>query len=129
MTEELLRKLEEETLRELDYAEKLKTLESDAYEQIMEQVRENCKLLNETEKEADAEYNALEDMKFKKEAKASDYVEHRKDRWVNAAIGAAGIVIPLVAYGFMFKLGLTFEEEGTITSQFFKNLLNRFKPT
>ena len=42
---------------------------------------------------------------------------------------AAELVLPLMFYGVWMRRGLRFEETGTFTSQTFKNLFNRFKPT
>ncbi len=51
------------------------------------------------------------------------------DRYVRIGVAAAELVLPLVFYGVWMKRGLKFEETGTYTSQTFKNLFNRFKPT
>ncbi len=51
------------------------------------------------------------------------------DRYVKIGIATAELVLPLVFYGVWMKRGLKFEETGTFTSQTFKNLFNRFKPT
>ncbi len=51
------------------------------------------------------------------------------DRYVRIGVAAAELVLPLVFYGVWMKRGLKFEETGTYTSQTFKNLFNRFRPT
>ena len=51
------------------------------------------------------------------------------DRYVKIGVATAELVLPLVFYGVWMKRGLKFEETGTFTSQTFKNLFNRFKPT
>ena len=51
------------------------------------------------------------------------------DRYVKIGVATAELVLPLVFYGIWMKRGLKFEETGTFTSQTFKNLFNRFKPT
>ena len=51
------------------------------------------------------------------------------DRYVRIGVATAELVLPLVFYGVWMKRGLKFEETGTFTSQTFKNLFNRFKPT
>ena len=50
-------------------------------------------------------------------------------RYVKIGVATAELVLPLVFYGVWMKRGLKFEETGTFTSQTFKNLFNRFKPT
>lgn len=51
------------------------------------------------------------------------------DRYVKIGVATAELVLPLVFYGVWMSKGLKFEETGTFTSQTFKNLFNRFKPT
>lgn len=51
------------------------------------------------------------------------------DRYVKIGVATAELVLPLVFYGIWMKRGLKFEETGTFTSQTFKSLFNRFKPT
>ena len=55
--------------------------------------------------------------------------ENTLDRYVKVGIAAAELVLPLMFYGVWMRRGLRFEETGTFTSQTFKNLFNRFKPT
>ena len=51
------------------------------------------------------------------------------DLYAKIGIAAAELVLPLMFYGVWMSRGLRFEETGTFTSQTFKNLFNRFKPT
>lgn len=54
------------------------------------------------------------------------------DKEINDArmgIAVLELVLPLIFYNIWMKRGLRFEETGTFTSQTFKNLFNRFKPT
>lgn len=55
--------------------------------------------------------------------------ENTLDRYAKIGIAAAELVLPLMFYGVWMRRGLRFEETGTFTSQTFKNLFNRFKPT
>lgn len=55
--------------------------------------------------------------------------EQKKDRWFKAVIAAAELGIPLIFYGVWMNKGFKFEETGTFTSQTFRNLFGRFKPT
>ena len=65
-----------------------------------------------------------------REAQATNQLRDQKiDRFVKLGIAAAELVLPLMFYGVWMKKGLKFEETGTFTSQTFKGLFNRFKPT
>lgn len=55
--------------------------------------------------------------------------EQVKDRYFRVGIETAGIVLPLVFYASWMKRGLKFEETGTFTSQTFRGLIGKFKPT
>lgn len=55
--------------------------------------------------------------------------EQRRDRYFRVGIEAAGIVVPIVFYAVWMKKGFKFEETGTFTSQTFRGLFNRFRPT
>lgn len=55
--------------------------------------------------------------------------EQVKDRYFRVGVETAGIVLPLVFYASWMKRGLKFEETGIFTSQTFKGLINKFKPT
>lgn len=48
---------------------------------------------------------------------------------VECMLTAAGIAAPLICYGAWYRKGLEFEKTGTVTSGFFRNLINKFKPT
>ena len=61
--------------------------------------------------------------------KAFQLDENKLDRYAKIGIAAAELVLPLMFYGVWMSRGLRFEETGTFTSQTFKNLFNRFKPT
>ena len=61
--------------------------------------------------------------------KAFQLDENTLDRYAKIGIAAAELVLPLMFYGVWMRRGLRFEETGTFTSQTFKNLFNRFKPT
>lgn len=51
------------------------------------------------------------------------------ERYVKLGAEIAGIVLPLVFYGYWMKRGFEFEKDGTFTSDTFKGLFRRFKPT
>ena len=50
-------------------------------------------------------------------------------RYLRLALDAAGIVLPLLFYGAWMKKGFQFEETGTFTSQTFRGLFGKFRPT
>ena len=49
--------------------------------------------------------------------------------FVKGGIEVFGVVAPIMFYSAWMKRGLKFEETGTYTSQTFKGLFGRFKPT
>ena len=82
--------------------------------------------LNLKERQADGDETARTNEEQFKQHQLNDQVI---DRYVKIGVATAELVLPLVFYGIWMKRGLKFEETGTFTSQTFKNLFNRFKPT
>jgi hypothetical protein len=78
------------------------------------------------ERQADGDEAARANEEQLKQHQLSDQVI---DRYVRIGVATAELVLPLVFYGVWMSRGLKFEETGTFTSQTFKNLFNRFKPT
>ena len=78
------------------------------------------------ERQADGDVAARANEEQFKQHQLNDQVI---DRYVKIGVATAELVLPLVFYGVWMKRGLKFEETGTFTSQTFKNLFNRFKPT
>ena len=78
------------------------------------------------ERQADGDEAARANEEQFKQHQLNDQV---LDRYVKIGVSTAELVLPLVFYGVWMKRGLKFEETGTFTSQTFKNLFNRFKPT
>ena len=78
------------------------------------------------ERQADGDEAARANEEQFKQHQLNDQV---LDRYVKIGVATAELVLPLVSYGVWMKRGLKFEETGTFTSQTFKNLFNRFKPT
>ena len=78
------------------------------------------------ERQADGDEAARANEEQFKQHQLNDQV---LDRYVKIGVATAELVLPLVFYGIWMKRGLKFEETGTFTSQTFKNLFNRFKPT
>ncbi len=52
-----------------------------------------------------------------------------KDRYFRLGIAVAELILPLVFYGIWMNRGFKFEKDGTYTSQTFRGLFSRFKPT
>lgn len=72
------------------------------------------------------------DLKRKQEETNADKLkedDEKKTRYIKIGLEAAGIVLPLLFYGWWMKKGFQFEKEGTFTSVTFRNLFNRFRPT
>jgi hypothetical protein len=44
-------------------------------------------------------------------------------------MAAAELVLPLMFYGVWMRRGFKFEQDGTFTSQTFRGLFSRFRPT
>ena len=78
------------------------------------------------ERQADGDEAARANEEQFKQHQLNDQV---LDRYVKIGVATAELVLPLVFYGVWMKRGLKFEETGTFTSQTFKNLFNRFKPS
>lgn len=78
------------------------------------------------ERQADGDEAARANEEQLKQHQLNDQVT---DRYVRIGVATAELVLPLVFYGVWMSRGLKFEETGTFTSQTFKNLFNRFKPT
>lgn len=50
-------------------------------------------------------------------------------RYIRLGLDAAGIILPLMFYAAWMKRGFEFEKDGTFTSQTFRGLFNKFRPT
>lgn len=91
--------------------------------------------MEEIKTEADVEDKRERREGDKADRDRDEQVEKRRakeqviDRYVNLGVAVAELVLPLVCYGVWMGKGFKFEETGTYTSQTFKNLFNRFKPT
>ncbi len=68
-------------------------------------------------------------LKIDENKNSEDSAAKKKDQYLGYGIDIAGIVLPLIFYGVWMGRGFKFEEKGTFTSQTFKGLINRFRPT
>ena len=73
----------------------------------------------------------LEEVKMEKDLELQQNVnkDNKLLTAVKYGIDIAGIVLPLAFYGVWMNRGLEFEKEGSFTSETFKGLLGKFKPT
>lgn len=55
--------------------------------------------------------------------------QDKKSGYIRTGVEVFGIVLPAVLYTKLFKAGLKFETEGTVTSIMFRNLIGKLKPT
>lgn len=55
--------------------------------------------------------------------------EQVKERHFKVGVAAPELIVPLIFYGIWMRKGFKFEETGTYTSNTFKGLINRFRPT
>lgn len=86
---------------------------------------------NEAEiiKQRDDIDRAWTELENKQAADKVQLKEKRFDNFVRYFLEGIGIGAPLVFYGIWMKRGLKFEETGTFTSNTFRGLINRFRPT
>ncbi len=125
--ERLLSELEKVDPSAEDYKEIVNRI-SDLYvtlnkEQSLEIDRD--KLQCEREKLDTEDYHKTEEGRFKlKELKKAKLFDG-----IKMGVEIVGITAPLVFYGIWMNRGLQFEEEGSFTSQTFKGLIGKFKPT
>ena len=68
----------------------------------------------------------LYQVKIDSERVALDKCEHIRERLFKYGMGAAELVLPLIFNTLWLVRGFRFEETGTITSNTFKWLINRF---
>lgn len=68
-------------------------------------------------------------LKIEEERLKKDRIDQKIHRIATYAIEVLGIVLPLGFYWIWMVKGFKFEEEGTITSKTFKDLIRFFKPT
>ena len=89
--------------------------------------------IEENKSEWDEKYNSRvadnEEKERDEKLKQRQIDEQVKDRYFKAGIAGAELLLPLIFYGIWMNKGFRFEEHGTISSQVFRNLINRFRPT
>ena len=91
---------------------------------------QNLSVLEGNEKsEAVDRLSKLYKLKIEEDDLTSSRKTDRLNAFAKCVLGTAEIVLPLAFYGIWMKRGFKFEETGTFTSQTFRGLFNRFKPT
>lgn len=117
MIEPIKQKLDEEILREL---ENLSSMDQGTKEHTdaVDSLAKLCKMRNEDDR-----------LNIELNEKKEDRNDKKEDRIVKIGIASAELVLPLMFYAVWMRRGLKFEESGTFTSQTFRGLISRFKPT
>jgi len=134
----IVEKIEKEIERLLEEMTKV-DVNSEDYEALISRVNN---LYNTIHKEDELNLNTFKvniegdkndkDNKIRIEENLTKLKEMRNAKiWsgVETGVKIVGIVAPLVFYGIWMNRGLEFEEEGSFTSQTFKGLISKFKPT
>lgn len=100
--------LEQKTIEALQYIDNMAyEPDTNGYEEVMKEVRENYKLLMRAE--------VLKE-------------EKRKERITNTILGLLQILIPAGVYLVVGKTCLVYEENGAITSAIGRSLINKIRP-
>ena len=60
--------------------------------------------------------------------KMQQFEDAKKDRWVRNAIGAAGVVLPILVTIWGTKVSLEFEKEGTFTTIMGRGFIQKLLP-
>lgn len=68
-------------------------------------------------------------LKLEEDKNTYQMAESVKDRYFRFGMAAAELVLPLMFYGVWMRRGFKFEQDGTFTSQTFRGLFSRFRPT
>lgn len=128
MGEENRSLLEEEIKAEI---KRLGYLESGSQEHTtaVDSLTKLYKLKLEEDKNTYERLDKIENREIDQESKTAQMAESVKDRYFRFGMAAAELVLPLMFYGVWMKRGFKFEQDGTFTSQTFRGLFSRFRPT
>nr|DAR13013.1 MAG TPA: hypothetical protein [Caudoviricetes sp.] len=128
MGEENRNLLEEEIRTEI---ENLAHLKSGSQEHItaVDCLTKLYKLKIEEDKNAAEQIEKFESREIEQNFKAAQLAESVKDRYFRIGTAVVELVLPLAFYGVWMRRGFEFEKEGTFTSQTFRGLFSRFRPT
>lgn len=128
MGEENRSLLEEEIRAEI---KRLGYLESGSQEHTtaVDSLTKLYKLKLEEDKNTYERLDKIENREIDQESKTAQMAESVKDRYFRFGMAAAELVLPLMFYGVWMRRGFKFEQDGTFTSQTFRGLFSRFRPT
>jgi hypothetical protein len=128
MGEENRSLLEEEIKAEI---KRLGALESGSQEHTtaVDSLTKLYKLKLEEDKNTYERLDKIENREIDQESKTAQMAESVKDRYFRFGMAAAELVLPLMFYGVWMRRGFKFEQDGTFTSQTFRGLFSRFRPT
>ena len=128
MGEENRSLLEEEIRAEI---KRLGSLESGSQEHttVVDSLIKLYKLKLEEDKNTYERLDKIENREIDQESKTAQMAESVKDRYFRFGMAAAELVLPLMFYGVWMRRGFKFEQDGTFTSQTFRGLFSRFRPT
>lgn len=128
MGEENRSLLEKEIKAEI---KRLGSLESGSQEHTttVDSLTKLYKLKLEEDKNTYERLDKIENHEIDQESKTAQMAESVKDRYFRFGMAAAELVLPLMFYGVWMRRGFKFEQDGTFTSQTFRGLFSRFRPT
>lgn len=128
MGKEIKELLEEEIKSEI---ENLSSLEfgSQEHATAVDSLTKLYKLKLEEDKSSMEYLDKIENREIDQESKTAQMEESVKDRYFRFGMAAAELVLPLMFYGIWMRRGFKFEQDGTFTSQTFRGLFSRFRPT
>jgi hypothetical protein len=128
MGEENRSLLEEEIKAEIKRLGSLKS-GSQEHTTAVDSLTKLYKLKLEEDKNAYERLDKIENREIDQESKTAQMAESVKDRYFRFGMAAAELVLPLMFYGVWMRRGFKFEQDGTFTSQTFRGLFSRFRPT
>lgn len=128
MGEKIKDLLEEEIKSEIENLSSLNA-GSQEHSAAVESLAKLYKLKIEEDKSSMDYYEKEESRNTELNIKRNQMDEAVKDRYFRLGIAAAELVLPLMFYGIWMNRGFKFEKDGTYTSQTFRGLFSRFKPT
>lgn len=120
--------LEEEIKNGIEHLGSL-SFGSEEHSRAVETLGKLYKLKLDEDKNANEHMEKMEDQETDHDFKRAQLDEAVKDRYFRLGMAVAELVLPLMFYGIWMRRGFKFEEDGTFTSQTFRNLFSRFKPT
>lgn len=128
MGEENRSLLEEEIKAEIKRLGSLK-FGSQEHTTAVDSLTKLYKLKLEEDKNTYERLDKIENREIDQESKTAQMAESVKDRYFRFGMAAAELVLPLMFYGVWMRRGFKFEQDGTFTSQTFRGLFSRFRPT